>query len=120
MQPKDTGRGSKPGVKDYSGILATQLILLRLPDPVREYRFHPVRKWLIDLAWPTYRLAVEVEGGIWIRGRHTRPTGFLNDLEKYNELTLLDWSLLRVTTQQVRNGKAGELIARWFHVNTTP
>ena len=41
---------------------------------VREYRFHPDRKWRSDFCWPAedVRLFVEIEGGIWTDGRHVR------------------------------------------------
>lgn len=58
------------------------------------------------------RIAVEVEGGVWSSGRHTRPAGFLGDMEKYNELALAGWMLLRVTPQDVKSGAALELIER--------
>ena len=68
---------------------------LGLPEPVPEYRFAPPRRWRFDYAFPEFKLAVEIEGGAWIRGRHTRGKGFLADLEKYNAATLLGWSILR-------------------------
>jgi hypothetical protein len=34
-----------------------------LPEPIREYRFAPSRRWRFDFAWPAAMLAVEVEGG---------------------------------------------------------
>ena len=72
-----------------------------LPMPELEHRFHETRRWRIDYAWPNHKLAVEREGGIWVRGRHTRPQGFLKDLEKYNELTLKGWRLLRFTPKDL-------------------
>lgn len=57
-------------------------------------------------------VAVEIEGGIWSRGRHVRPKGYEGDVEKYNEATLLGWKLIRVTPKMVRNGKAIEYIKR--------
>lgn len=66
-------------------------------DVVREYRFHPKRKWRFDYAAVQHKVALEVEGGVWTQGRHTRPKGFLNDIEKYNTATLLGWRVLRVT-----------------------
>lgn len=73
---------------------------------VREHRFHPVRRWRFDFAWPDVKLAVEVEGGVYTRGRHVRPSGFEADTEKYNEATLLGWKLLRFTSKTINSGAA--------------
>lgn len=54
---------------------------------VREYRFHPTRRWRFDYAIPAHHIAIEVEGGVWTGGRHTSPKGFLGDIEKYNTAT---------------------------------
>lgn len=62
---------------------------------MEEYRFHPVRKWRIDYAFPDVKLAIELEGGCWIGGRHTSGSGFVSDMEKYNALTEAGWYLLR-------------------------
>jgi very-short-patch-repair endonuclease len=75
----------------------------KLPEPTPEYRFHPTRKWRIDYAWPAHRLALEVEGGIFIRGRHSRGAGMLNDMTKYNALAAMGWRLLRVTPKQLHD-----------------
>ena len=64
---------------------------------VKEYRFHPTRKWRFDYAIPEHKIALEVEGGVWTRGRHTSPKGFLNDIEKYNTATLMGWRVFRTT-----------------------
>lgn len=69
----------------------------RLPAPEAEYRFHDTRKWRLDYCWPLAKVALEVEGGVWTGGRHTRGAGFLRDVEKYNELARLGWRLLRTT-----------------------
>jgi hypothetical protein len=67
-----------------------------LPAPVREHRFHLVRRWRFDYAWPEQMVALEVEGGVWTGGRHTRGAGFLGDLEKYNAATVAGWRVVRV------------------------
>lgn len=72
-----------------------------IPEPELEHRFHPVRRWRFDYAWPDLRIALELEGGVWTRGRHTRGSGFVADLEKYNEAALGGWLLLRVTPRQL-------------------
>lgn len=63
-----------------------------------EYRFDPVRKWRFDFADTKNKIAIEIEGGTWVSGRHTRGSGFKKDTEKYNRATTLGWRLLRYTT----------------------
>lgn len=92
--------------------LAFQIRALRLPSPVREYRFHGSRKWRADFAWPECRLLVEVEGGTWTGGRHTRGAGFEKDVEKYNEAALDGWTVLRFTGRMIESGKAIQMIER--------
>lgn len=78
----------------------------------REWRFHPVRKWRFDLALAGLMIALEIEGGAWVQGRHVRGAGFLGDIEKYNEAQLLGWIVLRCTWAQVKNGEAEALMSR--------
>lgn len=85
--------------------LATQLSLLGI-DYVREYRFHPDRRWRADFAFPEAKLLVEVEGGIWKNGRHSRGKGFISDCEKYNEATIRNFRILRVTAEHIKSGQA--------------
>ena len=73
----------------------------KLPAPVAELRFAPPRRWRFDYAWPVYNLALEVEGGVWTRGRHTRGKGAIADMEKYNAAVIAGWRLLRVTPDQL-------------------
>jgi len=74
---------------------------LGLPAPECEYRFDPERRWRFDFAWPSLQIAVEIEGGVWIRGRHVRPVGYLGDLEKYNRAVVLGWRVLRYAPHQL-------------------
>ena len=70
---------------------------------VVEYKFHPTRKWKFDFANPELKIAVEQEGGVWVRGRHNRGVGFLNDMEKYNTAVLLGWKVLRYPPNLILN-----------------
>ena len=70
-----------------------------LSPPVSEHRFHPVRKWRFDYAWPELKIALEVEGGAWTGGRHTTGKGFVADMEKYNTAAALGWRVIRTTPQ---------------------
>jgi len=91
--------------------LVRQCRIYGVPDPVFEFRFHPSRKWRLDLAWPERQVAGEIEGGTWTRGRHTRPLGFRKDVEKYNALAAAGWRLVRGTTDQVKDGAFFQALA---------
>lgn len=67
---------------------------------VKEYRFHPVRRWRFDYAFPELKVAIEVEGAVWTKGRHTRGAGYIKDMEKYNTAAMMGWTVIRVTPQQ--------------------
>lgn len=86
--------------------LDRQVQLAGLPAPVTEYKFHPSRKWRFDFCWPDKSIAVEVDGAIFANGRHTRGTGVERDNEKFAEAMLLGWKVLRVSTNQVKDGRA--------------
>lgn len=83
-----------------------------LPTPEREHYFAKPRRWRFDFAWPDRMLAVEVEGGIWVKGAHSRGAHFNSDAEKYNEAALRGWVVLRVTTNTIRSGAALDTIMR--------
>lgn len=82
-----------------------------VPAPVAELRFHPTRKWRLDYAWPEARVALEVEGGVWTRGRHTRGAGFLADMEKYNAAAVAGWRVLRCAPQNLLTADTAQMIA---------
>ena len=73
---------------------------------VREYRFHPVRRWRFDFAFPAQKVAVECEGGTWTNGRHTRGSGFEKDCHKYNAAAMEGWTVLRFTSGMINSGEA--------------
>lgn len=63
-----------------------------------EHRFHPKRRWRFDYADLEHKIAIELEGGVWIRGRHNRAAGYRADTIKYNQATALGWKVLRYCT----------------------
>lgn len=83
-----------------------------LPEPELEHKFHPERKWRLDLAYVEDKVAIEIEGGIWTQGRHSRGAGMEADMEKYNEAQLLGWMVLRYSTGQIKQGKPIEDLKR--------
>ena len=64
--------------------------------PEVEYQFHLTRKWRLDFAWPHARLGLEVQGGVWSRGKHGRGSGIVKDHDKGNALAVMGWRLLQV------------------------
>ena len=78
----------------------------------REHRFDTVRRWRFDYAWPSQRVAVEIDGGQWVRngGRHNRDS----DREKLNQAAAQGWRVLRFSTQQLERDPQGcvELLRR--------
>jgi len=82
--------------------IAWQRFAPDLPPPIPEYEFHPERKWKFDYAWELQKVAVEIEGGIWIRkGAHNTGIAIVRDIEKYNQATVRGWRLLRFTPDQL-------------------
>jgi len=96
-------------------ILVSQIRAFGLPTPEAEVKFHPVRKWRADLLWREPRkLIVEVEGGVFVGGRHSRGLGLEADAVKYAEALCLGYPVLRVTPRHIRQGQAVEWIQRFF------
>ena len=77
---------------------------------VKEFKFHPTRKWRFDYAIPEHKIAIEVEGGVWTGGRHTSPQGFLGDMEKYNTATLMGWRVFRTVPDNLCTNATLQLI----------
>jgi hypothetical protein len=107
--------------------LALQLRALGAPAPMREHRFaaefvgpgkglrarlrdNDLQDWRFDFAWPDADLAVEVEGGGWVQGRHTRGKGFEDDLRKYHAAMRLGWTVYRCGAKLIKSGDAADLI----------
>lgn len=71
--------------------LAWRMAPLPGADLVAEFVFHPTRKWRFDFAFPSVKLAIEIDG----RGRHQTVAGTRGDCEKHNEALRMGWRVLR-------------------------
>ena len=76
-----------------------------LPVPEKEIMFAKSikRRWRFDRAWVNLKIAVELEGGIWSGGRHTRGKGYESDCEKYNTAASMGWIVIRLTSNMLKN-----------------
>jgi len=72
----------------------------------REHRFHESRMWRLDFWFAGAKLAVEIDGGGWVGGRHSRGTGIENDCEKASHIAMAGHRLMRVTPGQIKRGEA--------------
>lgn len=71
------------------------------PELVREHQFIGNRKWRFDFAHKDTRTAIEIEGGTWNGGRHTRGQGFEGDCEKYNAANDVGWRVYKLTSKMI-------------------
>lgn len=113
---------SKPATQRSKEDIAFDEIVLfcrskGFPEPERQYRFSELFKYKLDFAWPAPMdppLAVELHGGVWSGGRHTRGKGFTKDRAKMNEAQLRGWRVLEVTYDQVKSGEVWAWLERAF------
>jgi hypothetical protein len=85
-------------------------------DCVREFRWCPGRLWRADFAFPnpSTRLLVEVQGGSWSGGRHTRGAGYEQDCEKLVLAQLAGWTMFWFTPRQVKDWTAAANIEQFL------
>lgn len=110
---------------DLEAALARDIKVCGLPPPNTEYhlfaeivgREKGVRKRLrdrgwkdyrFDFAWPTYKIVVEVQGGLHLgsKGGHTSKAGSERDCKKLNDAVLLGWCVLQFTSDMISSGEA--------------
>ncbi len=103
-KPKEP-KAKKAAKPCSEGELHFAMELDRLGIPyVQEYKFCPDRRWRADFKIAGRMILVEIEGGIWSGGRHTRGHGYQSDCEKYNWATANGYQVIRGTTKQVKDG----------------
>ena len=90
-------------------------------DPLPEYRFgamaaggpgkglrerlknFDLQDWRFDWAWPEHKIAVEVEGGVFVAGGHTRGAYYTDNCRKYNAAACRNWLVFRFTPGMLRD-----------------
>lgn len=80
-----------------------------LPHPERQSRKPwdgTKRLFRADFLWEDARLVLEVDGGTWVGGRHTRGAGYARDCEKLALATINGYTVLKATASHVRDGTA--------------
>jgi very-short-patch-repair endonuclease len=97
---------------DLEAMMAGSLRLNQLPVPVSEFHFAQSlnRQWRFDFAYPTQQIGIEVEGGTWANGRHSRGAGMEKDMEKYNMAAILGWLVLRFNDHMIEDNRAADAV----------
>lgn len=97
--------------------LAVALAEQPLPgwDLIREFQFDKARKWKFDFAFPSQRLAIEVDGRY-----HRTFVGQRKDSEKLNEAVRRGWRVLRLPADRVSKVKAAEFVVFLWEVLCCP
>lgn len=109
LSPSQRTKVSQADEKANGDLFVSLCARVGLPVPVREYKFakrEMRREWKFDFAWRGRAevddmIALEVEGGVWTQGRHSRGAGMLADMEKYNAAALLGWKVFRTTPDKL-------------------
>lgn len=123
LNNKGRRRRVAPASGEARDVLLRDIGLLKLPTPEIEYPFasEQGRRYKFDVAWPAFRVAVEIEGLIYsnagdnqLSGRHVSVTGFTRDCLKYGLAFSLGWSVVRCTSKMARDGTALKWLEDYF------
>lgn len=105
------GAGRKPKPKspkprsEIEELMAEQLKVYGLPEPVRQLKYLEDRKFRADFAWPDRMIALEVDGAV-----HRIKGTFQRSFEREYLLKMAGWQVLHVGGNEVRKGIAIEWI----------
>lgn len=113
----NTHRGNAKA-KQAVDSLRAELDYRRVVAGLPEFRFHAVRRWRFDLAWPWIRVAFELQGGGFTSGRHTRGSGLAKDCEKFSAAAADNWLVLMATHQQAKSAEFVDLLIRTIELRS--
>ena len=74
-----------------------------LSPPQRQIHFHDKRRWRFDFAFVEDKLAIEIQGGTWIKGGHNTGYGVTADYEKLRAAQRLGWRVLPYSTEDCKD-----------------
>lgn len=93
----------------YPLMLRDQIVQAGLPEPFREFVWHPTRNFRADLCWPSKKFIVEVDGAV-----HRMKDKFARDIERHNLLIQAGYLYIRVTPAMVKSGEALQLVKEFI------
>jgi len=101
-------------MSNLADTLSLQLRAAKIPH-IREPQLVPGRKFQTDIFIPPH-LVIECDGGTWSGGRHVRGQGVEDDCTKQNMLVTLGYRPMRVTSKQIKDGRALQWIEQAMRV----
>ena len=76
------------------------------------------KRYRLDFAHPDSRTGVEIQGGVYNRGRHVTGSGYERDCRKYNLAYTSGWTIFLLTSQMAKDAYWHALIAA--HIAASP
>ena len=79
-----------------------------------EHKFHPKRRFRFDFAHLPTKTAIEIQGGIWTRGKaaHSSGSGVQRDCHKQCLASSLGWLVFPLSEAMIRDRDWLDLIAK--------
>lgn len=78
-------------------------------DLYTEHQFDPSRKFRFDFCSKVAKVAIELQGGIWVEGGHSTGSGISRDYEKMNLAQSQGWQVFLLTADNYHD--LGQLAA---------
>jgi very-short-patch-repair endonuclease len=70
---------------------------------LKEHRFDEIRKWRFDFAIKERKVAIEYNGIMSEKSRHTTVSGYTGDMDKINAASSQGWTVLQYTPLNYKN-----------------
>ena len=104
---------------DLEMMLLTRLEHAGLPLGETQYPAVVGRQFKFDRAWPApHMVAVEVQGGLWVAGAHSRGSGVERDCLKLSMAAAVGWRVLPISKAMIESGEAIALIRQALGLET--
>jgi hypothetical protein len=69
------------------------------------------KRYRLDFAHPDSCIGIEIQGGVYNRGRHVTGSGYERDCRKYNLAYTSGWTIFLLTSQMAKDAYWHALIA---------
>ena len=69
------------------------------------------KRYRLDFAHPLSRTGIEIQGGVYNRGRHVTGSGYERDCKKYNLAYTSGWTIFLLTSTMAKDSAWLSLIA---------